>query len=117
MLVAREQKRGEATARRKKVGRRSIVSNVLDVAWLWRMSPRFIKPETMRLTGETPLENLPRKTRSYLALVRERSLILPGICKAILGQGQDIHVHVIWFCQHRFCGTQVLQEEARGVIR
>jgi hypothetical protein len=87
MLVAREQKRGEATARRRRVGRRSIVSGVLDVAWLWRMSPRFLKLETMGLTGETPLEDLPRKTRSYLAFVRERSLILPGICEAILGQG------------------------------
>ena len=87
MLVAQEQKRGEATARRKRVGRRSIVSGVLDVAWLCRMSPRFINLETMGLTGETPLKNLPDKTRSYLAPFRERSLILPGICKAILGQG------------------------------
>jgi hypothetical protein len=69
------------------VGRRSTVSGVLDVAWLWRMSPWFPKLKTMKLTGETPLEDLPRKTLSYLALVRERSLILPGICETILGQG------------------------------
>lgn len=50
--------------------------------------PAILKLETMmRLTGETPLEDLPHKTRSYLALVRERSLILPGICEAIFDQG------------------------------
>lgn len=75
------------------------------------------KPETNRLTRETPLEDLPRKTRSYLTFVRECSLILPSTSQAILGQGQDISVHVIWFCQHWFRGTQVLQKKARGVIR
>jgi hypothetical protein len=64
---------------------------LFQVFWTWlgyvANEPAVLKLETMRRTGETPLEDLPRKTRSYLALLRERSLILPGICEAILGQG------------------------------
>jgi hypothetical protein len=45
------------------------------------------KPETKSLTGETPLEDLPRKAYSYLTFLRECSLILPGTSQAILGQG------------------------------
>ena len=70
----------------------------------------------MRLTGKTPYKQFSRQACSNLALIWECSLILPGADQAVLSQGQNIGIHVIWLRQHGLCRPQILQKQTRGGI-